>query len=232
MKNSVVLRNECIDIIVKTLSQISIPSQVHCLRIWVVKDCYDSLFDYAFTADDMIDKVKLELENRGYQQLADKALEIACGLPESDQIVVIKPNEIVCEKVVLSHATISEIPGRGTMHQQTYRLELKEKAVYNIGSFILPPMDGTFRENHIAINELETDAEQLDINLHVSRAHADIRVVNGCFCLHASYKGCRNGTKIVRQGLDYPITSENQFEPLKDQDVIVLGRKFMMRFNV
>ncbi len=230
MKNPVVLRNECIDIIVKKLSEISIPSKVRCLRFWVVDDFYDSLFDYAYTTEDMIDKVKLELENDGYKRLADLTMEISSGLPETSQAVVIKPDEIICEKVIFSHATVCQIPGKGTMHQESYRLEFKEKAIYNIGTYIIPPLDGSYRENYIAINEQETDALQMEINQHVSRTHADIRVVNGCFCLHASLKGCRYGTKIIREGIDFPITSVNQFEPLQDQDIIVLGRQFMMKF--
>ena len=232
MKNPVVLRNECIDLIVKSLSGISIPSKVRCLRFWVVNNFYDSLFDYAYTTEDMIDKVKLELENKGYKRLADLAMEILSGLPETKQTIVIKQDEIICEKVVFSHATICQIPGKGTMHQESYQLEFKEKAIYNIGSYIMPPLDGSYRVNYIAINEQETNVEQMEINQHVSRTHADIRVVNGCFCLHASFKGCRYGTKIIREGVEFPITSENQFEPLKDQDIIVLGRKFMMRFSL
>ena len=151
------------------------------------------------------------------------------SLPE--QVINIKENKICCEKILQTHATVCQLPGKGTMHQSIYNLPFKEGTVYNIGRGIIPDLTSTYRENFIAINEDEKDEKMCEINQHVSSAHADIRVFNGRFCLHATLRGCKAGTKILRDGIEIKLTSTDLYEPLKDQDIIILGNMFMMRYS-
>lgn len=233
MKRPEELRNDCIDLIVKTLSQTRVSSKIRGLKLWMTEECFDELFDIAYTPENMVERIKGELENKGHEVLADLPMDIETGRPATDQVILIKDDKIFYEKILQTHATVCQLPGKGTMHQSTYSLPFKEGAVYNIGRGIIPDMTGTYRENFIAVKEKEDekDAKMREINQYVSSAHADIKVLNGRFCLHATLRGCKAGTKILRDGREINLTSTDLYEPLKDQDIIILGKMFMMRYS-
>ena len=197
----------------------------------MTEECFDELFDIAYTPEDMVEHVKMELENKGHEMMAEIPMEINTGVPETEQVIVIRENEIFCEKILQTHASVCQLPGRGTMHENSYSLPFKEGTAYNIGRGTLPELMGTYRENYIAIKEDEEDERMSEINRHVSSAHAEIKVVKGRFCLHATLRGCKAGTKILRGEREIKLTSMELYEPLKDQDIIVLGNMFMMRYS-
>ena len=227
------LRHECLDIIVEELDKVDL---THQTRLWIADACFDAIFDTSYTSETMVEDIVRELQNRG-NETGGLRLVIDRGIPSPEASAkAFKDSTIFLEQIVTRDAVVEAVPGRGSLHQNSYNLTLNNGAVYTIGRGLIPYIPGVFRENYIAIKdtEEETNPQLRDINSYVSRDHADIRVINGTFYLHSTKIG---RTKIIRNEYGYGhreirIMNEMTFEMLKDNDIIVLGSMFMMRFRM
>lgn len=227
------LRHECLDIIVEALDKVDLTYQT---RLWIVDACFDTIFDTSFTSEAMVQDIVRELQNKG-NETGGIRLIIERGAPTADvSASVIKENTIFLAQAITRDAVVEPMPSRGSFYQNSYSLALSNGAVYNIGRGLVPVIPGIFRENYIAIKDTndETNPTLRDINAFVSRDHADIRVLNGMFYLHSTKIG---RTKIIRDELGkgqkvIRIMNDMTLELLKDNDIIVLGSVFMMRFRL
>lgn len=227
------LRHECLDIIVEELDKVDLTLQT---RLWIADNCFDAIFDTSYTSEAMMKDIVRELQNKG-NETGGFRLVIDRGAPPAEASAkAIKDDSIFLAQVVTGNAVVEPIPSRGSFYRQSYTLALKNGMVYNIGRGVTPVIPGVLRENHIAIKNAddETDPSLREVNSYVSRDHADIRVVNGSFYLHSTKIG---RTKIIRDEPGYGqrvirIMNDMTFEQLKDNDIIVLGSMFMMRFRL
>ena len=227
------LRHECLDIIVEELDKVDLSYQT---RLWIADACFDAIFDTTYTSEAMVEDIVRELQNKG-NETGGIRLVIERGTPAADvSVSVIKENTIFMGQVVTRDAILVPVPSRGSFYQNSYTLALNNGAVYNIGRGVVPMIPSTFRENYVAIKDTndETNPTLRDINAYVSRDHADIRVLNGMFYLHSTKVG---RTKIIRDELGkgqrvIRIMNDMTLELLKDNDIIVLGSMFMMRFRL
>jgi len=132
-------------------------------------------------------------------------------------------------------AKITVVQGKGSLLQEMYLLDSKERQRYNIGVGILPDMEGKgFRENHIVIDD-SPHSPHYENNKYVSRAHAYISFseMDG-FCLQVEMGGSRiyNGrTRILRCEEKIEVDNLENQEPLQDGDIIELGKSVYLRFE-
>lgn len=193
-----------------------------------------------------------ELENywlveSGY--LFDR-IELKQGKPENEQdarkvdvnidsvSVYIQEQEInpVNEHFV-KRASISIFGNKGSMLKEEYELssevlEKERRKYYNIGRGEYPGIEGgSYRQNHIVID----DKNHLETNKYVSRAHARIGYSeNVGFYLQVEMGGSRlsgNRTRIFRGEDKIEVENIEVKEPLRDGDLIELGKAVVLKYN-
>lgn len=180
-----------------------------------------------------------------------KDVELKLGKPENendarkvnvdlDSIVVylqiIDQNDIV-QTSVAKKARIEVFGNKGKLAKDHYELsseELKERNrhYYNIGRSEFPDLgSGNYRQNHIVIDE-SWDSE---LNKYVSRAHARIGYSESIgFFLQVEVGGSRlygNRTRIIREEQMIEMENTAVKEPLKNGDLIELGKAVVLSFT-
>jgi len=133
-------------------------------------------------------------------------------------------------------ACITSVLGFGTLSQNEYFLDPKQKTIYHIGRGEIGRYE-TYLNNDIVIKADESDPEQKEKNRNVSSTHAEIVFKNNIFHLKALPRGCRftggSATKIVRSE-NKPIELEDTITlyPLYNGDLIELGKNVLLKFEI
>ena len=145
---------------------------------------------------------------------------------------VLDVNEI---QQVIKKASITIYGSKGSLLQSQYELSSEalkneRRSYYNIGRGEFPDIEGGYRQNHIAID----DVNNLDVNKYVSRAHARIGYSDNVgFYLQVEYSGSRlsgNRTRIFRGEEKIEVENVEVKEPLHNGDLIELGKAVVLKF--
>lgn len=176
-------------------------------------------------------------------------VELKHGKPENEKVarkidavigsiaIYLQEQEVGLEKSVVKKANISVFGGKGSLLQKQYELssetlEKERRKYYNIGRGEFPDVEGgSYRQNHIAID----DKNNLEYNKFVSRAHARIGYAeNVGFYLQVEMGGSRlsgNRTRIFRGEDKIEVENIEVKEPLRDGDLIELGKAVVLKYN-
>jgi hypothetical protein len=142
----------------------------------------------------------------------------------------------VPEKKVAKKAVVSVFGGKGDLLRNEYELSSEElekdgRDFYNIGRGEFPDVEGGYRQNHIAVD----DVKNPEVNGHVSRTHARIGYSEAIgFYLQVEYGGSRlsgNRTRIFRGEEKLDVVSVEVKEPLHHGDLIELGKAVVLQFK-
>lgn len=214
------------------------------VTIWVADPVYIRLIKN----DDFVTSLHTEIENHLITALTKADIIVRMGKPSSKiQSSCILENAIwfsflieeEIKKKMNGKARITIAGGRGSMMKKTYDLNVMERTVFHIGRGESETnKERPFRENQIAINDLEKDKALKELNFHVSGTHADLIYDNEAFYLKATPYGCRpdgSKTAVIREGAngseEYELRdSESRFR-LRDGDLIELGGVVMLLFE-
>jgi len=135
-------------------------------------------------------------------------------------------------------AYISEYIGK--LEQQKYVLDASGKSRFNIGRGKVSLKNGRYHENYIVIKDSPDFGNEKDdkikINQFVSSEHATIVYSkNTGFSLRTLRGGCEEGgnrTRIIRENKPPRDLQSTAIEiPLKDKDLIELGKSVFIRFG-
>ena len=204
---------------------------------------YATQHTYAMTLDRKFqEQLRLKLDDLGFSSLSNGKIELFEKEPPADATDVYG-NMIFAELLSKESATlqaprkarISVFRGKGSLRQPEYLLdtETDKKKMYCIGRGDISTKGGLLRENDIIINDNEADPAIADLNKYVSSSHANIEVRDGGFYLRAMPGGLgTNATKYIRDGKLFKIETESMLYPLKDGDIIELGRSVMLKFEI
>lgn len=199
---------------------------------------------YALALDKEFENLlRLEFDNRGFKSLGNGKVEIFEGQPSVDAHKVY--GDIVFAEILTKDtpmhmaprkARITVFHGKGSLKQEEYLLDTAadNKKMYCIGRGDISTKGGVFRENDIIINDVEPNPAIAELNNYVSSSHANIEVRDGGFYIRAMQGGLANGnaTKYIRDGKVFKLETDSMSYPLQDGDLIELGRKVYLKFEV
>jgi hypothetical protein len=196
---------------------------------------------------DFLNDLLLALENANITAVANVPWTIKTELPPknaagiSDVMAGIrlqyvnKTAETALVQPVHIKARVSIWHGRGSLVQDSYLIDSTKQKTYNIGRGEFD--EKTFHENHIAINDRESNQDKNELNTYVSQAHAKIVFVEGSgFCLQVLPGGSKlasDGRTRIIHGEDSSVEVQNLNvrHRLFNGDVIELGRKVWLKFE-
>lgn len=134
------------------------------------------------------------------------------------------------------NAEISIISNTGSLEKPFYTLFKEEGKVFHVGRGQISRKNGTYRINDIVIRDNDSDETIQKNNNCVSSAHCDIVVKDGIYYLSATKNGCRteggSATKIIRDQISTEIRDVQTLSPLRDGDIIELGKTVMLKFRM
>ena len=212
----------------------------------------DDMAKYDWIGKRFEDDLKRELTNAFLEKIGSKSLQIILK-PKSetedcislidnqvyykwgkaDTSVDDNPKEIPYERVV---ASVSIIEGTGSMMKPSYILDSDRKKIFHIGRGVTSRKGGKYRVNDIVIKDKESDQYLLGYNSYVSSAHADIVFKNNKFYIKAAIGGCRaiggSPTKLVRDDKATELRDTSLLYPLKDGDIIELGKNVLLLYSL
>ncbi|MDR0834582.1 MAG: FHA domain-containing protein [Candidatus Symbiothrix sp.] len=246
--DAVTFRNDLLETIVKTLRPQAFADNVDGSYILYVAGTDDDLNYQAEVNKPGFKKdLLLALEHANITVVANVPWTIKTTLPPKEATGSSEVKKGVClqyvkteEEVIVpapvpSKAKVSIWHDKGSLVKESYRLDSSKRKSYNVGRGEFN--DKTGLENHIAINDHESNTEKSELNACVSRTHAKIvfEEEKG-FCLQVLPGGSKlatgNSTKI-RHGEDSIVEAQNLNlnYPLSDGDIIELGRKVLLKFE-
>ena len=199
---------------------------------------------YALALDKEFEKLlRLEFDNRGFKSLGNGKVEVFEGQPTDDAHKVY--SDIIFAEILTKETPMHTAPrkaritiyhGKGSLKQEEYLLDtaVDNKKTYCIGRGDISTKGGVFRENDIIINDVEPNPAIAELNNYVSSSHANIEVLDGGFYLKAMPGGVSNGnaTKYIRDGKVFKLETDSMSYPLHNGDIIELGRKVYLKFEV
>lgn len=212
--------------------------------IWVADPVYIRLIKN----DEFVTQLHTEIENHLVTALTKAEIIVKMGKPSSkiqsscilkDAIWFSFVIEEEVKKKMNGKARITIAGGRGSLIKKAYDLNVTERTVFHIGRGETENnKERPFRENQIAINDMEKDKAIKELNYHVSGTHADLIYDKDAFYLKATPFGCRpdgSKTAVIREGAndsqEYELRdSESRFR-LRDGDMIELGGAVMLLFE-
>ena len=134
------------------------------------------------------------------------------------------------------YAEISILPETGSLEKTSYTLAIEDRKEFHIGRGRVCRKNGTYRINDIVIRDNDSDKTIQNNNNCVSSAHCDIVVKDGIYYLRAMKNGCRteggSATKIIRDQIPIELRDVHTLFPLKDGDIIELGKTVMLEFRI
>ena len=210
-------------------------------RLIVWFDTDNTTFNaYSGFEQDLMDYWSVE---RGY--VFDK-VELKQGKPKNDGrkvdivtdalIIYLQEQTNIIKESVVKKARITISGNRGSLLQEYYELssevlEKEHRKYYYIGLGEFPKMDSGYRQNHIAID----DVNNLETNKFVSRAHARIGFSENIgFYLQVEFGGSRlagKRTRIFRDEEKIEVENIEAKEPLHNGDLIELGKAVLLKFE-
>ena len=205
---------------------------------------YVAKHNYALTLDKEFEKLlRIQFDDMGFKSLGNGKIEVFERPSSADAHSVY--SDIIFAEIVTKESNIHHAPrkaritifrGKGSLKQEEYILDtaVDNKKVYCIGRGEISTKGGVFRDNDIVINEAEPDPAIADLNNYVSSSHANIEVHDGGFYLKAMQGGIANGnaTKYIRDGKVFKLETDSMSYPLKDGDLIELGRTVLLKFEI
>ena len=205
---------------------------------------YVAQHNYALTLDKEFEKLlRIQFDDMGFKSLGNGKIEVFESPSSADAHSVY--SDIIFAEIVTKESNIHHAPckaritifrGKGSMKQAEYILDtaVDNKKVYCIGRGDISTKGGVFRDNDIVINEADPEPAIADLNKYVSSSHANIEVYDGGFYLKAMPGGIANGnaTKYIRDGKVVKLETDSMSYPLKDGDLIELGRKVLLKFEI
>lgn len=219
-------------------------SAMESLYIYVIVDCEDyDVKKYAWADDKMKQHLRLSLDHAMLENVGRKMLSINLvtleRLPQGaksliDGTLYYAFRSAPPEQISFNRAVVSIVKGTGSLEQSEYILDSKVKTTYNIGrSREASSVPGCV--NDIIVRNDDTDKTLHDRNVHVSRSHADISIVNGRFYIKAHRGGCRPlggaATKIISDGQTFELSDVNMKMPLANGSLIELGKSVVLQFR-
>lgn len=190
------------------------------------------------------DRMKGSLEERIWTELGVRFKNIHISNEKPDVIKTLYPvigkgikDVFYTIDEIGDYATISVVEGCGSIIGEMMKLSASPNAIYNIGrGKVIRTKNSMLRTNDIAFIDDEK-CEEYEKNMHVSRCHAHIQYKQDIgFVLYVDEGGTKingNRTRILRQTESKPIDLESDtkiFIPLKDGDIIELGKEALLRY--
>ena len=205
---------------------------------------YVAKHNYALTLDKEFENLlRIQFDDMGFKSLGNGKIEVFERPSSADAHSVYR--DIIFAEIVTKESNIHHAPrkaritifrGKGSLKQAEYILDtaVDNKKVYCIGRGDISTKGGVFRDNDIVINEAEPNPAIADLNKYVSSSHANIEVYDGGFYLKAMPGGLANGnaTKYIRDGKVFKLETDSMSYPLKDGDLIELGRTVLLKFEI
>jgi hypothetical protein len=245
--DAVTLRNNLVSAIVNKLRPQAFADKVDGSYTLYVSGTNDDLnYQAEVNKPDFKNELLLALENANITAIAHVPWTIKIELPPENATVseviagvhlqyVNKATEPVAAPIHVK-AKVSIWHDRGSLVQNAYLLDSAKQKVYNIGRGEFN--EETFHENHIAINERESNPAISELNNYVSRTHAKIVFVEGKgFCLQVLPGGSKlasDGRTRIIHGEDSSVEAQNLNvkHQLFDGDIIELGRKVLLKYEI
>ena len=205
---------------------------------------YVEQHNYALTLDKEFEKLlRIQFDDMGFRSLGSGKIEVFERPSSADAHNVYR--DIIFAEIITKESNIHHAPrkaritvfrGKGSLKQTEYILDtaVDNKKVYCIGRGEISTKGGVFRDNDIVINEAEPDPAIANLNNYVSSSHANIEVRDGGFYLKAMLGGIANGnaTKYIRDGKVFKLETDSMSYPLRDGDLIELGRSVLLKFEI
>ncbi|GAB6120560.1 FHA domain-containing protein [Dysgonomonas termitidis] len=246
--DTVTFRSNLIEAIVNKLRPQAFADKVDGYYTLYVAGTNDDLnYQAEINKADFLNDLLLALENANITAVANVPWTIKTELPPENAAgisevmpgirlqYVNKVAEATPAQPVHTKARVSIWHGRGSLVQNSYQLDSTKQKTYNIGRGEFN--EETFHENHIVINDRESNPDKNELNTYVSRMHAKIVFVEGKgFCLQVLPGGSKlasNGRTRIIHGEDSSVEAQNlnvRYQ-LFNGDIIELGRKVLLKFE-